>query len=46
MYGHHKNNTIYNNETVQILNHINSFNKDGEYHPETVEIKYSNGKTE
>lgn len=45
MFKHHKNNAIYNNETVEVINYRSSFN-DGNYNPETVQIKYSNGKKE
>ena len=40
MYEHHKNNAIYNNESVKILkNNPNDI-------PETVQIQYRNGEKE
>ena len=45
MYEHHKNNAIYKNVKVKVLNHKYSFN-DGKYNPETVQIQYLDGKKE
>ena len=45
MYEHHKNNAIYKNEKVKVLNHKDSFN-DGKYNPETVQIQYLDSKKE
>ena len=45
MYEHHKNNAVYKNEKVKVLNHKDSFN-DGKYNSETVQIQYLDGKKE
>ena len=46
MYEHHKANAIYKGEKVKILKSKGGWRdtKDG-YHPETVEIEYSNWST-
>ena len=46
MLKHHKDNTIFNNEKVKIVDHNKDSFNDGKYHPETVQIEYSDGKRE
>jgi hypothetical protein len=42
MYDYHKNNALYNGDTVKITGYKDSFN-DGKYHPEIVEIEFQDG---
>lgn len=42
LYTYHKENVIYNNQKVKIVDYKPSYS-DGKYHPETVKIEFENG---